>query len=361
LSKNRGPLTILGANTIAHYENEDLVAQERYKNSFRAKVISGLRTILRGSHYLLEKYITNAYIDKAFDLIARNPSSLLICSCLVSADIVRRGHFPNPVVILTQNDEVAWFRQMRRNEINPLGKMAAHISVKWLMCFLQKHADDYTFAHITESDSVAYGKYMPGHKRLVVPAGVDVYPLTIIPEWDGKIRLLFCGSLSAKMNNDALLNFAGVYWPALEKCLGGRLEVWVAGSHPTIVVRRLCAKYMWNLYFDLPDDVLRDLYRRATFSILPFAYTAGTKIKLLNSLAAGLPVLATANMKYLPEQDFEPNLYSDDPEDWCEHLVRFVQEGVQSNDRALCQKFISRYSWQSIAFEMDQKLREANL
>lgn len=135
----------------------------------------------------------------------------------------------------------------------------------------------------------------------------------------------------------------------------------VAGSQPAARIRQLCREQGWSLHPDLADEDLKALLVNSNFSILPFSYTTGAKLKLLASLAVGLPVMATANMNLLPGQDFPPNLYSDNPQDWLAHLTHSAQKSLLPETRTACQKFAARYAWQNIAERMNSDLENFGL
>lgn len=356
LSKARGPVSILGESALLRFENGSCVDHKTYTNKWRSKKVAALRTILRRTHYLAEKYLTPQYVSKARELISANPGGLLIFSFICSASILGRRAATNPVAVLTLNDEVAWFQNQRCHSSNLLLKMTALNSERWVVGFLGSHVEDYVYVHITEADLSAYKRSFPEHRAIVVPAGVERQPLPRAGSWDGKIRLLFCGSLSVKMNYDALAFYRTRFWPALKACRGGQVETWVAGSQPTAAVRRLCDGEGWKVYPDLSDEALNNLYQQVTFGILPFPYTTGAKLKLMNFLAAGLPVLATQNMRYLPGQDFFPNLYSDEAQAWIDRICLIQAKGISSEQRAACQEYVAPHTWHAIADNMSAAL-----
>jgi len=359
LSRPRDEVVILAVRTLTYYANGIMIRQEQYQNSFRSKTWSAIRAVAMGSHYLSEKFLTPTYRAKVFDVISNYPNSLVVCSYILTAKLLDKSQ--GPAVILTQNDEISWFQNLRRFSKNPFQKLTAFFSERWVTRFLREHEQDYIYAHITESDYAGYKQLIPKHRALVVPAGVDIEPLPLTPAWDGKTRLLFCGSLSVKMNYDALIFFKERFWRLIKNQMGEQVEMLVAGSLPTSAVQQLCREQQWKLHPDLPNEALREIFGQANFSVLPFPYTTGAKLKLLNSLAAGLPVMATTNMNTLPEQDFLPNLYSDDPQTWLEHLKKFSQDSLRPESRASCQKYASRYGWETVVGKMDKDLEQMRL
>lgn len=351
LSQFRGQTHLLGASELLIYHEGNLVDQQPYPGGFRAKSSAALRTLARGSHYYVEKFLTPAFRTRAAHLLTQHPTNPVICSYLATASLLQDLPWRGASLTLTQNDEIAWFSHQVRSFKNPLQKAVAWLSARWVKKFLRQHGATLTLAHITEADQAAYETYCPGHRSLLVPAGVDIAPLLPLTLPDGTIRLVFAGSLSMRMNADALQFFKDRFWPVLSTLPG--IEMTVMGSAPLPEIRALCLASGWQLLPDLPDDAFRAALSRAHFSVLPFPYTTGAKLKLLTSLAAGVPVLATPNMNILPGQNFSPNLYADDPQAWQNHLQRYAQ-GVDEPTRAACYRYASQYSWEAIARKLSQ-------
>ena len=355
LSIYRGTVFILGENTLTCYNMGTSISQSFFRNKLRSKLWAGIRTLTFNSHYLVEKFLTNAYRQKARELVQENPEAVIIYSfiSITSLELTKA-----PAIVITHNDEIAFYRSQRAHTKNLLKKFVAAHSEKWILIFLQHSKNNYIYAHISEADQEAYSNYLPQHKSILVPAGVEPRSsFQLVNPKDNKIRLLFCGSLSAQMNLDSLLFFKEKFWGLLKKFFQETIDIGIAGSHPSSSVINLCKSQGWTLYPDISDEDLNFLYEQATFGILPFEYSAGTKIKLLNSLAAGLPVLATTNVKNMPEQDFLPNLYSNDPQKWLEHLQKYQITRYDISGRIACQQFAMQYSWQKIAEKMDSDLK----
>ena len=77
--------------------------------------------------------------------------------------------------------------------------------------------------------------------------------------------------------------FAKQYAPALRERFGDALSVNVVGSSPSRQVQALCEQQGWALHPDVTEEEMDRHFRSATFSLLPFAYATGAKLKLLKS------------------------------------------------------------------------------
>lgn len=119
-----------------------------------------------------------------------------------------------------------------------------------------------------------------------VPAGAgDIAPAPAPPV------LLFVGHLGYWPNVGAILRLAGAILPAIRAVHPGTRLV-IAGRSPSARVRRAADRPGVTLIAD-PID-LAPLYRAATLAMIPLSHGGGTRIKILEAMSHGVPVVATA-------------------------------------------------------------------
>ncbi|HYM80040.1 MAG TPA: glycosyltransferase family 4 protein [Candidatus Limnocylindria bacterium] len=104
-------------------------------------------------------------------------------------------------------------------------------------------------------------------------------------------RLTFLGNLSVPHNIDAAIVLARRILPLVRKVFpAATLEL--AGADPTRVVRSLARIAGVTVTGPLPDLV--GLWERSTLMIAPLRFSGGVQNKVLESMAAGVPTIATA-------------------------------------------------------------------
>jgi glycosyltransferase involved in cell wall biosynthesis len=349
---------LLATNRQVTYKNGSIAEVIYFQNKLRSKVWAALRTILFVSHYLAERFNTPIYQKKAKLLLLQYPKARTLCSMLSTSECIKELLPYSKIAILTQNDEILWFQNQRHFSKNIFHKIVAWISENWVKRFLKNEEKKHLFIHITQTDYEGFKVAAPNHKGIVVPAGVDISDLSPKKITDGVTRLVFVGTLSVKTNYDALLFFKNRFWPTLKEKFKTKIEFQIAGSNPTKSIYELAQEQGWQVFANLEDAELKAVYECASFSVLSFPYTTGAKLKLLNSLAVGLPVLATKNMLSSPEQNFQPNCYSDSPKEWVDHLSKYIEQGISEQDRQICQKYANQFSWQKIVEEFEKTLTE---
>lgn len=347
---------IVGKCTVTRYSCGKLVSQCAFENEWRSKRSAAARTVLRRSHYLLEKYLGRAFRAKSLELM-NDPSYGTVVFSLISTatlyDELPVKASGRLYCIETQNDEIKWFRDLGREARNPVAKFAASLSERWIISFLRRHENTFLYIHVSEADFRGYLELSPGQRGIVAPVGVDMEKNTItrIGSSD-KVRLIFAGSLGVKMNYDALNVFAREFFPALKSGLGEGLEVRVVGSRPGGEVKALCGQFGWELFPDVTDEKLVELYASSTFSILPFHYVTGGKLKLLKSLSLGVPFLSTLEMREQINELMHPCLLSNDPDEWLARILEVKKNSISKETRAALIDYAMRFSWDNIVSDM---------
>lgn len=343
---------VVAKDQVMRYAAGRVVRQVSFANDFRPPKEAGMLTLIRGSAYLVERFLTPAFHEVACERL-RRPEYGSVWYSYIETSSVREGVSTHPnrfEAIWTHNDPFKWFRTLQEATRNPLKKAVAWQSRRWHR-WHGAQTRDLLHLHVTEADRVGYEQEVGARPGLVVPVGTDLPTLADVPPRlaGAPPILLFVGTLSVQTNADALAHLAARFAPALQAKLGDALKVRVIGSRPTPAVRALCEREGWSLHADVSDDELARHYAKATCAVLPFAYATGAKLKLLGALAHGVPVAATSAVgAQIPQGARDLCLASDDPDAWGDHVHRLAERGLDMKDRARLQGTAELYSWDSI-------------
>lgn len=142
------------------------------------------------------------------------------------------------------------------------------------------------------NDCDAFQRRCPGTPAAVLP---NVYPLpdrNATP--NGKLppnpTVLFVGSLNYLPNQDAVRFLLKEIVPRMRERLS-KVAFCVAGRRPPEWMAQDCAASNVELVPDPPD--MAPLYRAATLMVVPLLSGGGTRIKILEAFAYGVPVVST--------------------------------------------------------------------
>jgi polysaccharide biosynthesis protein PslH len=179
-------------------------------------------------------------------------------------------------------------------------------------------------------------------------------------EPSSEARFVFVGSMDYFPNADAVLHFANRIWPAVRKRLpGAKLDV--VGARPSGAVRALRKHDGIVVTGTVPD--VRPFYQRATASVVPLRTGGGTRLKILESMAAGVPVVSTAlGAEGLAVEPDKHYLLAgeDDAEAWARHLASLATDGARREALAAAGKSLAseRYDWPVIGARLVETYRE---
>lgn len=189
----------------------------------------------------------------------------------------------------------------------------------------------------------------------VVPNGVDVTYFT--PRRDpGGNRLLFCGRLDQLANRGAITYFFNSIWPQLSGKVKN-LEIDVVGKNPPSWLLELSRRDQRVHVPGFVDDV-RPYFERATVFVCPITDGGGTRLKILDALAMGMPIVSTTfAASGLGLCDGQHLLMADTPEAFETKTLQLLSNKAQRDHLASVGRGIvmNTYSWEVIG----KKLRDA--
>jgi polysaccharide biosynthesis protein PslH len=143
---------------------------------------------------------------------------------------------------------------------------------------------------VSPRDRERLAQYNPNSEILLIDNGVDSQSFAWNPASQPD-RILFVGSMDYHANIEAVVSFARDVWPEIARRLPG-LVFTIVGRNPPPQIRQLAEAASVEVTGTV-DDV-RPYYRQAWISVVPLRIGAGTRLKILESMAAGVPVVSTS-------------------------------------------------------------------
>jgi glycosyltransferase involved in cell wall biosynthesis len=282
---------------------------------------------------------------------------IVIVNFLYALKLLQKVPRPYRLLIDTHNYDPACFRAMAEGTHNPVLRSLCRRAARASEQTLQALPRGTTLVHVSERDASQYWGHRPDLEHQVVENGTIVRPRALVPDYGaaGNKVLLFVGSLSAKINQDALRHFASQFWPHLRD----HAEFHVAGSAPPASVHELCAQEGWPLHPNVAEDELERLYAQAHFATLPFAYGEGSKLKLFEACGRGVPVLATSAGVVGVRQPPPLVTVSDEAAVWRAQLAATRRLSDQAVGDTLA--FADEFSWPKLARKLMDIARQCPL
>lgn len=349
---------LIGCDTVRRYEKGVLTRDTPFRNQLRSKRLSGLATILKRSHYLRERFNTPAIARVVARVIGSENYGTVLASYLTTLSLLPPPQKGQRFLVWTHNDEFKWFADLADRAGSPLGRAVARLSLNWLRREVPRLAPQAVFLHVTENDRLGFEQVVPGHRNLVIPIGTDIDADPTWPEsrTGDPVILTFTGGLAMQMATDALQHFRTHFEPALRAAFGSRLRIRVVGSQPSAGVAKLLAQTDWRLHADVTDEELSRLLRESTFTILPFPYATGVKLKLVRSLGSGIPFLSTLASRFDRLTPPGTCCCADDPSRWVAAIEAWIALPDKPAERRELLELANQYSWLATARELSAGL-----
>jgi len=189
----------------------------------------------------------------------------------------------------------------------------------------------------------------PDARVTVVENGVDTgyFAGAGVATSPGVRRIVFVGAMDYFPNSDAAVFFATRIWPEVRRKLSG-IELAIVGANPVPAVVALGALPGVRVTGMVPD--VRPWYAGALAAVVPLRNGGGTRLKILEAMAAGVPVLSTALGAEGLEVVDERNallVNADDATGWASRLVSLAHSPDRCDELARegLQLVRKRYDW----------------
>lgn len=196
-------------------------------------------------------------------------------------------------VLNHHNIESDMMYRRSRKESNPVIKTSLKHEAKCLREYEKKFCPAYDM-NITVSD-LDNERLKDINESIIcstIENGVDCNYYKYHPRSGNCSGLIFAGSLDWYPNADALLFFCRDIWPGLKRLHKG-LTFTVIGKNPPDKLRLLMEGDK-DIYFKgyVPD--VRPYIRDSMIFVSPFRDGGGTRLKILDAMSQGIPVVSTA-------------------------------------------------------------------
>ena len=188
----------------------------------------------------------------------------------------------------------------------------------------------------------------PSARVAVVENGVDVASFAGAAGSPDSRKIVFIGLMDYYPNVEAATSFTQRIWPVLRQRFP-QLSLWIVGANPTPAVRELGKLDGVTVTGTVPE--VRPYYRDALAAIVPLRTGGGTRLKILEAMAAGVPVISTPlgaeGLAVTPDKTIlmaDP----DDAEMWGRHLAHLTESesSRQTLTAAALEVVRTQYDWE---------------
>lgn len=186
--------------------------------------------------------------------------------------------------------------------------------------------------------------------------GIDTdYFFSEQKDYDRK-RIIFTGNMPYYANADAVLYFVKAIFPIILK-KDPEVKFYIVGQHPSLMIKQLASN---NIFITGYVEDIKAEYLRSSVNIAPMRFGAGTLNKVLESIALGVPVVATSiSMLGLPKELAKFVFIADSPQKFADTVLEIINSNTIRTELMNEGKEIIRrmLSWNNIVSDFELFLK----
>jgi len=157
----------------------------------------------------------------------------------------------------------------------------------------------------------------------VLPNGVDTKALRPLPEPTSRRSLVFVGTLNYRPCGDAVLWLTREVLPKLRQRFAD-IDLWIVGKEPPPEVEALASE---GVYVTGRVEDVAPYYERATVAVVPLRAGGGSRLKILEAMALGRPVVSTSvGAEGLEVTHGHDILLADDAESFAAAIMQLIDQ-----------------------------------
>lgn len=211
---------------------------------------------------------------------------------------------------------------------------------------------------VSAEDAQALHALAPTVEPCLVPNGVDLDRYTFRAEPAADKMVFFVGDLTWPPNAEGIRWFRESVWPRVAR-LQPDARVEILGRGVPADLRR-ASEPRFRLLGE--GDDTRPYWKRAAVAIVPLRAAGGTRLKILEAAACGVPVVATTvgaeGLGFRPGTEI---VLRDDPSEFADAVVHLLAEPEARHRQAAAARagVEKKYEWDRIGERLLRELRAA--
>lgn len=307
--------------------------------------------LLKFKTNLLQKKISHLVNNKKFDLIWINLSIL--------ADVLPKDLPKDMPIILDHPECEELFYKDYINNGNLFEKFFGILNLIKFKKFHKRIFSKINTIFCVSQEEVNFTKNQVRNKSEVyfVPNGVDnSFFMATDGVRDRLNNIMFCSSMSVRRNIDAASWFAKSIFPEVKKKVTNA-EFWIVGSDPTPEVFKLALIPGVKVVGTVED--IRPYYLQGKVFVSPYHFGAGTKLKIFEAMASGIPIVSTTiGCRGIDLVSGKNILIADNKEDFIRDVISLLTNDNLATTLSKNASHLARnnYSWEKIVGNIESKI-----
>lgn len=294
------------------------------RRSMRGIVAAARNLVGSRLPFSIEKYRSSAAQTAIAERDRSGRHDLIICDFLTPAVNFPDEPLRTPTLLFEHNVESQIWKRMAENARGPLAKVYFADQWRRMLAFEREACGRCNGVVAVSDEDAAMLRADVGLENVLgsVPTGVDTDFFAAVPPAPEPKTLVFLGSMDWIPNIDSMLWFAETMWPAIKKRVPD-VRLRIVGRRPPPQIQALAQDSAIEVTGTVPD--VRPHLAASELMIVPLRIGGGTRIKIYEGMAAGLPVLSTRiGAEGLSIRDGENIVLADAPESFAQETVRLL-------------------------------------
>ena len=259
--------------------------------------------------------------------------------------------FPNsPRVVLRQKVDFQHYREMAQSRPWGADKLLDSLEAAKLRRYERAKMPLYdAFVACTEADATVIRHDVPEMPYLVVPNGADLSAFsTSTQATTTDPVLLYVGAMHYYPNIDAVRYFFETMHDRIREAVPN-VQVQIVGHSPPQDIQELSRQPGIQVTGSVSD--VRPYYNSAMVFVVPLRLGGGTRLKIIEAMAMGLPVVSTSvGAEGLDLRDGQDILLADEPTAFADATVRLLSDAsLRQTLSANARQAAQQYDWDKLA------------
>jgi len=308
-----------------------------------------LRSVVSVDPYTVWRHYSAAYARRVEDTVKAEAFDLVHCDILPIVYAVRR--LDTRCLVLTDHDvSHLKARRLARQRRNPAAKLFIHYEATKLRRLerLALRAVDLGVV-VSDLDRRSLETLCADTPLAVVENGVDVEAFVPRPSVVVPNTLVWVGGFQHHSNYEAVRYFLETIYPSIRRAQDD-VTLTIVGSDPPPSLQRLIRDDPSVSLTGYVDDPLPHVQRAAVF-VAPILSGGGTKLKVLEAMAAGKAIVSTTiGVEGIHGVDGEAFLIADRPDAFADAVVTLLRDADRCGRLGASARRIAetRYDWRAI-------------
>ena len=261
-----------------------------------------------------------------------------------------------PSVLVNHNVESLRLHRLAQVQKNFLARLYLNLQQHKMRRLERKMCGRFTqLIAVSETDAEILQKACKIENVEEIPNGVDADFFHCTPGETEPDSLVWVGGMGGPYNRDAVDYFLEDIFPKIyARC--PQIKVTIVGDSPSPALQQYQARYPQNIFMTGYVDDVRPYMQRASVFIAPMRCGSGTKVKVLNAMAMGKAIVASAvgaeGIKVESGQDL---IIAEAPQEFADQVLRLLKNPARlrqlgANARQVVER---HYDWRVIYSKMD--------